>query len=162
MDSCCSKVAQGLQKLISMSINGNVLGRLTLIHLLTLSIGRVRVTSGVPIALLIHLVDPSRVLNRSLSLRRRIADGWQVWTDARRIVRAGWSLCRILRLAIDTIGTGDSALTFLVGFARGLLLLLASLPLLADFFKLYRGTALAPYLSRAVEASSESTLAGTG
>ena len=135
--------SQGLQHEISTSLKAKISGGLTLIHLLTLPIGRVRVSSGIPIALLVHLVNASRVLHWSLALGRRVADGRKVWTNAGRIVGAGWCLCGICGLTIDTISPSDGTLTFLVCFASSLFLLLAGLPLFANLLELYNSVKLA-------------------
>ena len=108
------------------------------LHLLALSVGRVRIARidlSVPLLRLIHLLDPAGILLRHLSTTRRITDWRQLRAASRRIIGT-LGLVRItcrLRLA-TTIG---GACTLVVGFASVLFVLLSLLPFLSDLFEFY-------------------------
>jgi len=107
-----------------------------MVHLLALSVGRVRVLLvHLTVALLVHRVHSSRVLSGGLRAGGPVADRRKL-TDPGWVVLRRWGLRRVGRLAVDGVGLCRGALSFLVGLALILLLLFTSFPLLTDLFEL--------------------------
>lgn len=78
-------------------LDSRLWGTASWVHLLTLPVGRVRISCvHLTITLLVHLVDSTGVLSRNLTAGRSVADGRQVRTSTRWVVLSWWSLGRIV------------------------------------------------------------------
>ena len=110
-----------------------------LIDLLTLLIRRSRIVGvDLPtIPRLIHLLRSTRVWSGNLSTRLIVAERRKLRTHTRRVASAGGSVGGIGSRAVDGRSTTEGgALTFFLGLALVVFLLLAGFPFLADFLEL--------------------------
>ena len=132
--NCCPTVS-------SPTLLKTVRGVLIALHLLaTLSVGRMRVArvAALSVAGLVHLVHATSILSlRDLPRRGGITDGREVGTSSRRVGGARRGLRWVAVLTIGGTSTGGGSLAVILGLARVVFLLLASLPLLPDLFELY-------------------------
>lgn len=109
--------------------------------MLALSVRRVWVRRiDLTVALRVHLIHSARVLSRNLAtIGGSVTNRGQVRTNPRSIILSRRSLGRVGRLAVDRRSASGRALTFFVGFALIVFLLLAGFPFFPNFFELCRG-----------------------
>lgn len=106
------------------------------LHLLTLSVGRVRVPGvDLPVAAsLVHLIDAARVWLSDLCARRSIPDRRELRTVAAGRIVGPLGLVGVAALIFCTASVlGAGPIVF--GFARAVFLLFPLLPLLSNLFE---------------------------